>query len=85
MSIYWVFNFFYYNEYYIFQIEHHAHGAKTNDPVINCEDDEMLILKDGETLANQKVRNETEISFFKLADYLNYKKSPNRQWETTTR
>jgi len=35
------------------KIEHHAHGAKTSDPVINTENDEKLILKPGTTLENQ--------------------------------
>ncbi len=58
------------------QIESHAHGAKTNDPVINHENDEGLILKPGFTLAESDVRNETEISFFKYEDYIAHKKNP---------
>ena len=27
------------------KIEHHAHGAKSSDPVINKQDDDKLILK----------------------------------------
>ena len=34
-------------EYDTLKIEHQAHGAKTNDPVINYENDEELILKPG--------------------------------------
>lgn len=59
------------------KIEHQAHGAKTNDPVINTENDEELILKPGNTLQNSDVRNETEIAFFNLADYLSYQASKN--------
>ena len=29
------------------KVEHHAHGAKTSDPVINTEKDELLILRYG--------------------------------------
>ena len=58
------------------QIEHQAHGAKTSDPVINREDDDKLILKDGVTLAEAGVKNETEISFFKLSDYQAYQADP---------
>lgn len=58
-----------------FQIEHQAHGAKSNDPVINCENDEELILIPGKTLGKSNIRNETEISFFRLSDYKAYKAS----------
>ena len=65
------------------KIEHHAHGAKTSDPVINTEHDEELILKPGQTLQQQAVKNETELSLFKLEDYMEYKKLPvhgQTQW-----
>jgi len=54
------------------KIEHQAHGAKTNDPVINTENDDELILKPGNTLQDSHVRHETEIAFFNLSDYLSY-------------
>lgn len=57
------------------KIEHQAHGAKTNDPVINTENDEELMLKAGNTLELSDVRNETEIAFFNLTDYRNYQAS----------
>ena len=57
----------------IFQIEHQAFGSKTNDTVINCENDDNLILKESLTLSECGVKNETEISFFKLDDYIEYK------------
>ncbi|EFX88526.1 hypothetical protein DAPPUDRAFT_41247 [Daphnia pulex] len=63
-------------EYDTLKIEHHAHGAKTNDPVINHENDEGLILKAERTLKESDVRHETEISFFKYDDYMSYKKNP---------
>ncbi|XP_059352476.1 UPF0538 protein C2orf76 homolog [Daphnia carinata] len=63
-------------DYDTLKIEHHAYGAKTNDPVINQENDEGLILKAGCTLDESDVRNETEISFFKYEDYLMYKNNP---------
>ena len=55
------------------QIEHQAFGSKTNDTVINCENDDELILKENLTLSECGVKNETEISFFKLGDYTEYK------------
>ena len=65
------------------KIEHHAHGAKTSDPVINTENDQMLILQPGLSLEEQGVKNETELSLFKLEDYQEYKKLPvhgQTQW-----
>ncbi|GAB6030982.1 hypothetical protein CHUAL_007805 [Chamberlinius hualienensis] len=55
------------------KIQHQAHGAKTNDPLINTEDDDNLILKPNQTLREAGVRHETEISFFNMKDYSNYK------------
>ena len=65
------------------KVEHQAHGAKTSDPVINTEDDERLILRPGLSLGEQGVRHETELSLFRLEDYLEYKKMPvhgQTQW-----
>lgn len=62
--------------YDTFKIETQAFGFKTNDPVINREDDETLILQPGKSLGESGVKNETEISFFKLDDYLQYKQNP---------
>ena len=63
------------SEFFHLQIEHQAHGAKTNDPVINTENDQELMLKAGNTLELSDVRNETEIAFFNLTDYRNYQAS----------
>lgn len=59
------------------QIEHQAHGAKTSDPVINRTDDDLLILKPSQTLAEGGVKHETEIAFFKRADYMAYQANPD--------
>jgi len=61
-------------EFDTLKIEHQAHGAKSNDPVINCEKDEKLILEPGKLLSQSDVRNETELAFFKLSDYQSYLK-----------
>ena len=69
-----------------FQIEHQAHGAKSNDPVMNCDNDDQLILKPGQKLSESNVRHETEIAFFKLSDYQAYlklKESAEKQWILT--
>jgi len=65
------------------KIEHQAHGSKTSDPVINTEEDLKLFLLPGSSLAEQGVKNETEISLFKRADYEEYKHGPQHgqtQW-----
>ena len=65
------------------KIEHHAHGSKTSDPVISTEDDESLILQAGRSLGDQGLRNETELSLFRMEDYLQYKQLPvhgQTQW-----
>jgi len=59
-------------EFDTLKIEHQAHGAKSNDPVINTENDETLILSQGKHLSESNVKHETEIAFFKLNDYLQY-------------
>lgn len=57
------------------KIEYQPHGFKTNDPLINTENDEELLLKSGLTLEAQGIQNETEISFFRKSDYLEYVKT----------
>jgi hypothetical protein len=60
--------------YDCFKIEYQAFGLKTNDPLINTEEEEKLTLKPGLTLASQGVKSETEISYFRKSDYEEYKK-----------
>nr|XP_045602170.1 UPF0538 protein C2orf76 homolog [Procambarus clarkii] len=62
------------------KIETQAHGFKTNDPVINREDDVKLILKPHLRLKDCGVKQETEINFFKMEDYLKYKENPVLVW-----
>ncbi|XP_034309221.2 UPF0538 protein C2orf76 homolog isoform X2 [Magallana gigas] len=65
------------------KISHQAYGYKSNNPVMNLEDDEKLILnmlKEDRSLKRNGVDNETEISFFKMEDYLEYKKNPRHAW-----
>ncbi|KAI7899773.1 uncharacterized protein BX663DRAFT_532713 [Cokeromyces recurvatus] len=55
-----------------------AHGHKTMNLIINIEDDDKLILSDEDAvLAWQGIENETELSFFNMADYLEFKKHPD--------
>eukprot|EP00088_Acartia_fossae_P057649 TRINITY_DN6726_c0_g2_i1.p1 TRINITY_DN6726_c0_g2~~TRINITY_DN6726_c0_g2_i1.p1 ORF type:complete len:126 (+),score=13.49 TRINITY_DN6726_c0_g2_i1:34-411(+) len=67
-------------EYDTLKIEHHAHGAKSNDPVINKDDDDKLILKPELSLRDSGVKNETEISLFKMNDYQAYKENSETKW-----
>nr|ACO10500.1 UPF0538 protein [Caligus rogercresseyi]ACO10887.1 UPF0538 protein [Caligus rogercresseyi] len=64
------------------KIEHNAFGAKTNDPVINREDDESLLMCEHELLLGDHplIRNESEIALFKLSDYREYLLSPSLAW-----
>ncbi|KAK4292742.1 hypothetical protein Pmani_024904 [Petrolisthes manimaculis] len=62
------------------KIETQAHGFKTNDPVINRDNDETLILKPEQRLKDCGVKHETEISFFRMEDYLRYKENPELVW-----
>lgn len=63
-------------QYDTLKIQHQPHGFKTNDPVINKDNDDELILKLDKSLKECGVVNETEISLFKMSDYLQYKKNP---------
>ncbi|XP_042350777.1 UPF0538 protein C2orf76 homolog [Plectropomus leopardus] len=62
------------------KIIHQAHGAKTNELVMSLEDDEKLILQDGQTLEAAGVANETEVAFFRKEDYELYKANPQTAW-----
>lgn len=62
------------------KIQHKAHGAKTSDPVINTENDEMLMLRQDCSLSKNGIGHETEISFFKKEDYDRYKANPVLKW-----
>ena len=62
------------------KIEHQAFGMKSNDPVINRENDEKLILRDEKSLADMGVINETVLSFFRLEDYKKYSLNPQLLW-----
>lgn len=62
------------------KIIHQAHGAKTNELVMSLDDDEKLILQDGQTLRAAGVANETEVAFFRKEDYGLYKANPKTAW-----
>ncbi|KTF73906.1 hypothetical protein cypCar_00042561 [Cyprinus carpio] len=62
------------------KIIHQPHGAKTNELVMSLEDDETLILRDGCRLRACGIANETELAFFKMADYEKFKANPQTEW-----
>ncbi|XP_018518568.1 UPF0538 protein C2orf76 homolog [Lates calcarifer] len=62
------------------KIIHQAHGAKTNELVMSLDDDDKLILQDGQTLRTAGVANETEVAFFRKEDYGLYKANPKTAW-----
>nr|XP_046259945.1 UPF0538 protein C2orf76 homolog [Scatophagus argus] len=62
------------------KIIHQAHGAKTNELVMSLDDDEKLILQNGQTLRAAGVANETEVAFFRKEDYGLYKANPKTAW-----
>lgn len=67
------------HNYDTLKISHKPFGAKTTDPVINKENDE-LILKEYDTLAQSGIVNETEISFFNMKEYRAYQQNPELTW-----
>ncbi|XP_076858999.1 UPF0538 protein C2orf76 homolog [Brachyhypopomus gauderio] len=67
-------------DYDTMKIIHQAHGAKTNELVMSLENDEQLILRDGLDLRACGVANETELAFFRMADYAQYKANPQTVW-----
>ncbi|XP_065653541.1 UPF0538 protein C2orf76 homolog [Hydra vulgaris] len=67
-------------EYNKMKIEHQPFGMKSNDPVINRENDEELILQDEKSLSDMGVVNETVLSFFRFDDYKKYSSNPQLVW-----
>ena len=65
--------------YNCMKISHKAHLAKTNNPVINLEND-ALFLDPGKSLKDSGIEHETEISCFVREAYDQYKKDPKVIW-----
>jgi hypothetical protein len=57
-----------------------AHSFKSQQLVINFEDDDVKIFHDGKTLGEQGVEDETELSCFVFEEYKNYKQHPEMKW-----
>lgn len=65
-----------------FKTYYHAHGAKTNNPMINIFQDESLLLRDEDlSLYELGIRHESEISFFNYDEYQAYCSDPTLKWE----
>lgn len=72
-------------EYDTLKLYTKAHGTKSMNLVVNFENDEEFIIysptvKESKTLYELGVENETEISVFRLEDYLGYKENPEEKW-----
>lgn len=69
-------------QYDSLKIYTHAHGSKSVNLVINFDHDEdwILNLKEGRKLYEYGIENETEISLFRMQDYLEFKANPEEKW-----
>lgn len=66
-------------QYDTLKISHKAHGTKSGCLTIGTEGDDKLILMHGRTLKESGIENETEISLFKMMDYIEFKKSSSTE------
>ncbi|KAG5438693.1 hypothetical protein PCANB_002413 [Pneumocystis canis] len=57
----------------------YAHKTKTSNRVINLDHDEW-ILDPIMTLATCGIQHETELSFFRMSDYEQFKACPEEKW-----
>jgi hypothetical protein len=55
------------------------HGHKTQNLIINLEDDVFLDMD--KTISENGIENETEISLFCAKDYFEYRANPTLKWE----
>ncbi len=58
----------------------HAHQSKTSTLIINLDKDDELLMRPEDPLSKYGVADETELSFFMLADYLTFKADPTVDW-----
>ncbi|TEB36093.1 cytoplasmic protein [Coprinellus micaceus] len=57
-----------------------AHGAKTQNLIINLDHDDWILSDEQMTLEDLGFENETEVSFFNRADYDAFKQNPETSW-----
>ncbi|CAD5111095.1 DgyrCDS441 [Dimorphilus gyrociliatus] len=67
--------------YNTMKLEHKAHKYKANNPLINTENDEELILSKDALLKNCGIDCECDISFFNREDYQKFKENPTYKLE----
>uniref|UniRef100_A0A3B4WHS5 Chromosome 2 open reading frame 76 n=1 Tax=Seriola lalandi dorsalis TaxID=1841481 RepID=A0A3B4WHS5_SERLL len=65
---------------YAYGMSDMIHISETNELVMSLDDDEKLILQDGQTLRTAGVASETEVAFFRKEDYGLYKANPKSAW-----
>ncbi|PPQ89073.1 hypothetical protein CVT25_006445 [Psilocybe cyanescens] len=58
-----------------------AHGAKTSNLIINLDHDDWILRDEQKSLAEVGFENETEVSFFDLKDYEDFKMNPETSWD----
>ncbi|KAH7889815.1 hypothetical protein F5I97DRAFT_1847553 [Phlebopus sp. FC_14] len=58
-----------------------AHGAKTNNLIINLDHEEWILDDDSRLLADVGFENETEVSFFSRGAYEKFKVNPEIRWD----
>jgi len=58
-----------------------AHGAKSQNLIINLENDEWILNNDNEMLSSLGFENETEVSFFNREAYEQFKLNPETKWD----
>ncbi|KAH9483794.1 UPF0538 protein C2C4.04c [Psilocybe cubensis] len=58
-----------------------AHGAKTSNLIINLDHDDWILRDEEKSLAEAGFENETEVSFFNLNDYEEFKLNPETSWD----
>lgn len=76
-------------EYDTVKVYTHAHGTKSMNLVINLDHDEkdIILCKDNQNSVNKEqllwelgIENETELSVFNYAAYLEFKANPEEKW-----
>eukprot|EP01117_Protostelium_nocturnum_P006198 TRINITY_DN2234_c1_g1_i3.p1 TRINITY_DN2234_c1_g1~~TRINITY_DN2234_c1_g1_i3.p1 ORF type:complete len:125 (-),score=38.48 TRINITY_DN2234_c1_g1_i3:152-526(-) len=57
-----------------------AHGAKSQNLIMNLENEEWMLEDDDEILSSRGIEHETELSFFNKEAYLAFKSNPQTKW-----
>ncbi|KAK9477549.1 hypothetical protein V1514DRAFT_333601 [Lipomyces japonicus] len=57
-----------------------AHGSKTNNLIVNLNNDDWILDDHSKILYDCGIENETELSLFNRESYESYKKNPIEKW-----